>query len=128
MPQLVATPIYTAVIALLAVGLALNVIRNRRSKKISLGDGGKPEVERIIRAHANLVEHAPLALLLLGLYELNGGNLWVLHAGGLCLVLGRLLHAWAFTVKPGPARVLGMVLTFNAYFILAPANIVAALS
>jgi len=132
MPDLIAAPIYTAVVATLAVLLSVVVIRKRRSEQISLGLGNEGEIEFAVRAHANLVEHAPLALILLAVYELNGGSVWVLHAGGLALVLGRLLHAFAFTVSPKHGasfgRVGGMSLTFTSYLILIPANVVAVLA
>jgi uncharacterized membrane protein YecN with MAPEG domain len=45
-----------------------------------------------VRVHANAVEYVPLGLLLLGLYELDQGWPAVLHAAGIALIVGRLLH------------------------------------
>ncbi|HYX04814.1 MAG TPA: MAPEG family protein, partial [Reyranella sp.] len=52
-------------LGLLAVVLTINVGRLRGQKKINLGDGGDPEMLAAIRAHANLIELAPLCLLLI---------------------------------------------------------------
>jgi uncharacterized membrane protein YecN with MAPEG domain len=52
-------------IGLLAVALTLNIARLRGQKKINLGDGGDPEMQAAVRAHANLIEFAPLCLLLI---------------------------------------------------------------
>jgi uncharacterized protein len=52
-------------IGLLAAILTMNVVRLRGKKKINLGDGSDPEMVAAIRAHANLIEFAPLCLLLI---------------------------------------------------------------
>ena len=49
-------------IGLLVVALTMHVGRLRGRKKIFLGDGGDPEMLAAIRAHANLVEFAPICL------------------------------------------------------------------
>jgi uncharacterized protein len=79
-------------LGLLAVLLTLNVGRMRTRKKISLGDGGDREMTAAIRAHGNLIELAPLTLLLL----------WMMHGPfghrmpdilAIVLVVARFLHA-----------------------------------
>lgn len=99
-------------IGLLVVVLTIHVGRLRTRKKIFLGDGGDPEMLAAIRAHANLVEFAPICLLVI---YLVGGfyTFWVpavlaavllvsraLHAGGMLGVipLGRMLGATGTTV------------------------------
>src|SRR3982074_2630809 len=52
-------------LGLLVVVLTVNVGIMRGRKKINLGDGGDPEMIAAIRAHANLIEFAPLCLLLI---------------------------------------------------------------
>jgi uncharacterized protein len=121
----IVTSIYACFAGLLAVGLSFYVIRLRQTGRVSLGTGGNAALERAVRAHANLVEHAPLALVLIALLELNGGNPYVLHAAAASLLIGRSLHAWALIRGTFPARLAGMVLTFTCYFIVIPANLVA---
>ena len=128
MPALVFAPLYTVALALLVEVLAIAVIRKRRAARISLGTGGDSMLERRVRAHANCVEQCGLALLLLAMYELNGGNFYVLNAAGLCLLVGRVIHARSLVAAHGQGRVLGMALSFTSYAVLIPANLVAALA
>ncbi len=125
------TGLYAALIALLVVALAARVVRLRMRLRIGIGDGGHPELGRAIRAHGNLIEHAPLLLLLLLIAELShalpaGG----LHAAGLVILLGRALHAFGLSRSAGtsPGRFLGTVLTWVAFLGLALALIGRALA
>ena len=52
------TAIYTSVLALLILALAINVTRHRAKLKVGLGDGGNPQMLRMIRLHADAVEYA----------------------------------------------------------------------
>ena len=67
-----------------------------------------------MRAHGNLIENAPLALLLLGLLELSGLDARWLWGFGSALLAGRLLHAWGLSRRSGtsPGRMFGMALTW----------------
>ena len=87
------TGIYAALAALLVVGLARNVIRLRRQYQVALGDGGNEDLLAAIRAHANAVEYLPIGLLLLLIFELNRGPIWLLHILGSLFIIGRLIHA-----------------------------------
>lgn len=95
--MLVVTSIYAALGALLAAGLAGNVIRLRRRYAVGLYDGGHKDLGLAIRAHANLVESLPLVLVLLGLLELREAPALALHVGGVAYLLGRLMHAATMT-------------------------------
>ncbi|MEM9456336.1 MAG: MAPEG family protein [Myxococcota bacterium] len=127
MPHLVATPLYTALLALLALVLSVRVIKVRQSRKISLGTDGNEELTRAVRAHANLTEHMPLAILMMAFLELNDGHAMALHAAGISLVVGRLVHAWALPAGWGQGRVAGMALTFGSWIVLALANVATVL-
>ena len=119
--MLTITPLYAGLLALWFLVLSAHVIRFRFGG-INLGDGGKPEVLRAIRAHANFAEYVPLVLLMLAMLE-TGGVIapWVLHAIGLMLLVGRLLHgiAMAFTEKWFLGRAVGIVLTFASLTVAA---------
>src|SRR5260370_910649 len=54
------------------------------------------------RAHANLAQHAPLALLLIGFAEAVGTSKTIIHVLGTVLVLARLLSAWGLLSAEGP--------------------------
>ncbi len=95
------TAIYAAILALLVLVLAFRVVRLRRSRHVGLGDGGNEDLRRAVRCHANLVEHAPFALILMAACELNGAPAWLLHGLGVPLVAGRLLHAQGLSRSSG---------------------------
>ena len=114
-------------LGLLAVLLTVNVGRMRGRKKIFLGDGGDPEMIAAIRAHANLIEFAPLCLLLIymasdfyGFWTTAGLSVVllvarVLHAGGMLNVIpqGRFLGASGTTVVLTVVSILMLIAGFN---------------
>jgi len=107
-------------IGLLALFLTVNIARLRGKKKINLGDGGDPEMLAAVRAHANLIEFAPLCLLLIyfvsdfyGFRIVAGLSVVllvsrVLHAGGMIGVIpqGRFLGATGTTIVLAVASVM----------------------
>ena len=66
------TLLFASLHVLLMLVLLARISRHRHGRKIGLGDGGDAVLNRKIRVHGNFVEHAPIALLLLGLLELCG--------------------------------------------------------
>ncbi len=123
------TPIYAALLAILYVVLSFKVISQRRSDKISYGDGGNTNMLKAMRTHSNFVEYAPFALLLIAMLELQGAGGLLLNLLGLTLLAGRLLHAYGFGRSPQIVilRQIGMVLTFTAILVPAIANLLLAL-
>ena len=114
-------------LGLLAVVLTVNVGRVRGQKKINLGDGGDPEMLAAIRAHANLIEFAPLCLLLIYMAS-DFYGFWttaalstlfllarVLHAGGMLGVIpqGRFLGATGTTVVLAVTSIMLVITGFN---------------
>jgi len=79
-------------LGLLAVVLTINVGRLRGQKKINLGDGGDPEMLAAIRAHANLIEFAPLCLLLIYMAS-DFYGFWTTAILSIVLLVARVLHA-----------------------------------
>jgi uncharacterized membrane protein YecN with MAPEG domain len=96
------TALYAGILALIVTALAINVTAHRVRLGVSLGDGGKPQMQRMIRIHGNTVEYLPLGIVLMGLYELNGGARLPLHACGIALILGRLLFIAGVWNSDGP--------------------------
>lgn len=111
--------IYAAINALIMLYLGVMVSRARNRTKTSIGDGGKPEMARPLRAHANNTEWTPAALLLMWATAPLGGSIWIIHAMGLSLTIGRILHAIGLSGNEGPSmmRVIGMMLTWIAYIV-----------
>jgi uncharacterized membrane protein YecN with MAPEG domain len=86
------TALYTAVLALILTVLGFQVGSVRSRTGISILHGDNMELAERIRRHANFVENVPMALLLLGLIELNGATPVMLHSLGVALVVARILH------------------------------------
>jgi uncharacterized protein len=109
-------PYYAAALALMFIVLSVNVIRGRGQRKVMLGSGDDPRLERRIRVHGNFAEYVPFTLLMLTFAELHGQSAVGLHLLCLCLVAGRLLHAWGVSqpIEKLGFRVAGMGLTFFA--------------
>jgi uncharacterized protein len=86
--------LYAALLALIFVGLAFKTIKQRIKYQQRVGDGGKHVLQQHIRAHANLAEYAPFALLLILLLEMQNTSIYALHALGILLLFGRVVHAY----------------------------------
>lgn len=108
------TILYAGLIGVLLLILSVRVINGRRSPGgPSLGDGGDLDMNRRIRAQGNLVEYAPIVLIMMALLETSGQSVLALHAIGIALVLGRAMHGFALSRPAGNVigRVGGMLLT-----------------
>jgi uncharacterized membrane protein YecN with MAPEG domain len=112
------TPLYAGLLALWFVVLSFRVIQKRRAG-ISLGDGGDVGMLRRIRAHANFAEYVPLVLVMMAVLESSRTSIYVLHGLGVALLLGRLLHGYAFSFSDNfpLGRAVGTVLTLAALIV-----------
>ena len=97
-----AAAVYAALLGLLSVALTTRVILCRVKTGIQAGDGGNARLAQAIRAHANFIEQAPLALLLIVLTEITGTPASLVHALGAVLVIARLANAWGLSHSLGP--------------------------
>ena len=81
---------------------------------------------RAVRGHGNLIEYAPLFLILMLIAELNGLASTYLHSSGIIFTLGRLMHGIVFSfMKPNMIlRVGGMILTFTGFIILITSSLI----
>lgn len=122
------TGIYAGLCGLLLVFLYVRVSQRRLATKIGTGSGGDAVLEQRIRAHANFVENAPLALILLLLFERGGADPIYVHAFGASFVVARILHAEGIskTLARSPGRFYGSVLTLLVIAGLALALVVQA--
>ncbi|MCX7295772.1 MAG: MAPEG family protein [Hyphomicrobiales bacterium] len=123
------TAIYASILALIILALSINVTMHRVKLKVSLGDGGNPQMLRMIRLHANAIEYIPIALVLMAIYEINGGWHWALHVVGIALVAGRLIQTagmWTTDVA-GNGRRIGQSLTWLSLAALALLNLAKVL-
>ncbi len=119
------TALYAAILGLIVIALAINVTVHRVKLQVPLGDGGHAQMRRMIRLHGNAAEYIPLALVLMAIYELNGGWHLGLHIVGIALVAGRLLQTWGMwtTDMPNIGRQIGQSLTWLSLVALAVLNL-----
>ena len=116
--------ICAGLIGVLAVVLTVNVGRIRTKKRISLGDGGDPEMVSAIRAHGNLMEFAPLCLLIIWLLNGPYGH-HTIAVMGIILLVSRVLHAGGMLGLIPMGRTAGAV---GTTVLLAVASIMLALA
>lgn len=119
------TAVYASLLAVLVVTLVLVVVKLRRGFKVGIGDGGNRDLARAIRVHGNAIESIPLFLLLLAVYELNGGHANLLHFFGAIFFFARIAHASGMLASAGASRgrVFGTVGTNGSLLGLAIANL-----
>ncbi len=123
--MLIITGFYASLLTLIILWLCYQVVAFRRSQRVEIGDGGNEVGIRRIRAQQNAVEYIPVCLILMAVYELNNGNMYLLHGLGIALVIGRLLHPMGFVAKKGVSfgRFYGTALTWLVMLLLAGLNI-----
>lgn len=110
------TPFYAAILSLLFFILSVRTIRLRRELRIAIGDANHSRLQRAIRVHANFAEYAPLTLLLTFMLELQEAHHLLVHSLCICLLAGRISHAYGVSREPENYRyrVFGMAMTFTA--------------
>lgn len=111
-------------LGLLAVALAVNVGLMRGRKRINLGDGGDAEMQAAVRAHGNLVEFAPLTLLMIYMAS-DFYGFGLVAALSVLLLAARLLHAGGMLGLIPKGRLLG---TLGSAATLGTASILLALA
>lgn len=111
--------LYAALNALILLILGALVVRARVRTQVGIGDGGLNEVARPIRAHGNNSEYTPTALILMLAMIPLAAPAWLIHAVGLPLTVGRLLHGIGLSRDHGPTplRLAGILLTYLAYIV-----------
>ncbi len=117
--------LYSGILGFLLIFLSYNVASHRGKFKVGIGDGENKDLMRAIRVQANFTEYVPLALILLAVFEMNHGHAIVTHIAGICLVLGRVLHAYGLskTANKSFGRFVGILMTWLVIIGLSGANI-----
>ena len=116
---------FTAIMSIFMIILAVRVLDLRGSPVTKSFHKPNREIdpndlERAIRGHGNLIEYAPLFLILMLTLELSDASVTLLYIAGIIFSLGRLMHgiAFSFMRKNVFLRIGGMSLTFMGFFIL----------
>lgn len=94
------TLLTACLLSLIYVVLFARVVLARVRLRISLGDGGNPDMLARMRAHANFSEYVPLILILMGILELSKVNPIMLMVAGALLVIFRIMHALGVPQAP----------------------------
>ena len=105
------TALYAGILGLVSLGISMAAGSARARAKVSVGDGGNPDLVLAMRRHANFVEYTPLALILIALVEWNGAPGAAVHALGAVLAVARVSHAVGLKgdTMQSPLRMVGAV-------------------
>jgi len=106
------------VAALINIWLGIRIGEIRRAEKISVGDGGNPQLIARMRAQANFIENVPLVLILIVLIEMAVGGVidgvntspWWLWVVASLFMLGRIAHAFGMDGAFKQGRMIGTAL------------------
>lgn len=103
------TALYASFFAIMAIVLSNMVSSVRTASGISILHQDNMKLAVRMRRHGNFIESVPMAIILMGLVEVQGiAPVWV-HAMGLVLIAARLAHAFGLNVENpiSPLRLAG---------------------
>ncbi len=112
--------VYIGINLLINLFLAYRVSATRVRSNVMTGTGEDTGLYNANRAHVTNVEYTPIILIGLVALHLLSGSIYVIHAVGLLLTVGRILHAIGLTTAAGkstPPRLIGTVLTWLAQLV-----------
>jgi len=115
------TSLFAGLLTLLLMVLSYRIIRLRWRDRVGIGTGESLDLKVAVRIHGNFIEYVPLALILLGLLEMNGVSPQWLYALGGLLFVARINHAIGLTKTAGVSiyRSIGVLGTFAMLIISA---------
>lgn len=89
------TALYAGILTIFALVLSAKagVFRGKTGTSILFGSPENMELAQRVRVHQNFLEYVPMALILMGVLEVNGGNPTFLHVFGVVLIISRYAHA-----------------------------------
>ncbi len=121
----------TALLGLLVFALGFAVSATRGATGVNYGSSGDPadRLHKLVRAHANAAEYAPLLALLILLIAMQGASAWMLWTAGAAVAF-RYLHAAGMVLcptlaAPYPPRFIGALGTYLTGLALVVAVLVA---
>jgi uncharacterized membrane protein YecN with MAPEG domain len=98
------TAFVTAVCALLLLITAIDTVKQRLRLKVAFGDAGDARLTSASRSHANLAEHAPIVILMLGLLEMSHVSSRILMGIAAIFVVGRIAHIIGLYTPSEPGK------------------------
>lgn len=116
------TALTAAICAIMLLITAIDTVRQRLRAKAAFGDGGDAGLISASRSHGNLAEHAPLAVILIGLLEQSGAHHWTLTGIAVLFLFARMMHIIGLyapmSTKPPLPRQIGVIGTWLSYALL----------
>ncbi|MEO0412939.1 MAG: MAPEG family protein [Pseudomonadota bacterium] len=109
----------TSVLCLLLIVLKWRTIGQRVKNEASLGDAGVRDLQVAIRSHANFIENAPLAVILIGLLEYGGAHSYLVLGLAATFIFARVMHPIGMAIEKAPnaPRVMGVMLTIGVFVV-----------
>ncbi|EJU9970442.1 MAPEG family protein [Vibrio alginolyticus] len=118
------TALYSNILAILIIWLAVQVIKQRRLNQIAYADGGVEALQIARSAQSNATEYIPITLILMALLEFNSAYPTWIHLTGIIFVIGRVIHAKGILKKDLKKRIRGMQVTFLVILSLVVLNMI----
>ncbi|MEP3225657.1 MAG: MAPEG family protein [Parasphingorhabdus sp.] len=107
------TALTAAICALLMLFLIFKVVGQRLRTETGFGAGNDPKLDMVRGCHSNLIENAPIAILLLALLEMTNAHHWGLTGLAGLFLISRVIHIYGmhqhFADKTIRLRQLGVV-------------------
>lgn len=107
------TALTAALCALLMLFLIFKVVGQRLRTETGFGAGNDPKLDMVRGCHSNLIENAPIAILLLALLEMTNAHHWGLTGLAGLFLISRVIHIYGmhqhFADKTIRLRQLGVV-------------------
>ncbi|MFA9382313.1 MAG: MAPEG family protein [Vibrio cyclitrophicus] len=117
------TALYAALLTVVMIWLAIEVIKQRRANLVAYADGGVESLQIARSAQSNAMDYIPITIILMGFLEMNGANVWFIHVLGVVFLLGRVIHAKGILAENFKGRKVGMVLTLICMISLIVLNL-----
>jgi uncharacterized protein len=99
------TAFVAAICAIMLLITAIDTVRQRIRLKAAFGDAGDAKLISASRSHANLAEHAPIVILLIGMLEMAHAHHLTLMAIGALFLFGRAAHIVGLYTPSEPGKV-----------------------
>jgi uncharacterized membrane protein YecN with MAPEG domain len=117
------TALVAVTCGIMLLATSIDVVIQRERSHALFGDAGNDRLRRAIRANANLAEHAPVPIILIGLLEFAGADPFGLSTIAALFASGRLanlvgLYRSRADGKPPVGRVIGIFATWAAVLVL----------
>ncbi len=89
------TALYAGILMIFALALSFRAggFRGKTGISVMHGEPVNMDLAERVRVHQNFLEYVPMAIILMGIIELNGGNATFLHVFGVVLIIARIAHA-----------------------------------